>query len=52
MTENGWDKERKKNGEPATPILVADGKRGLKQYLWKVDGSLNNTLLTKPLHEL
>jgi hypothetical protein len=30
MTENGWDKERKKNGEPATLILVTDGKRGLK----------------------
>jgi hypothetical protein len=52
MTENGWNKERKKNGKQAMPILVADGKRELKQNLRKVDSSLNNTLFTKPLHEL
>jgi hypothetical protein len=28
MTENGWGKERKINGEPATPILVASVERG------------------------
>ncbi len=28
MTENGWGQERKINGEPATPILVAGGEGG------------------------
>jgi hypothetical protein len=28
MTENGWGKERKINGELAMPILVAGGEGG------------------------
>ncbi len=28
MMENGRGKERKINGEPTTPILVADGEGG------------------------
>jgi hypothetical protein len=31
MMENGQGEERKINGKPATPILVADGEGGLKQ---------------------
>jgi hypothetical protein len=41
MTENGWGEERKINGEPATPVLVAGGEGGLKQNLRQMDGSLN-----------
>jgi hypothetical protein len=28
MMENGWGEERKINGEPATPVLVAGGEGG------------------------
>jgi hypothetical protein len=41
MKENGRAKERKINGKPATPILVAGGEGGLKQNLKQMDGSLN-----------
>jgi hypothetical protein len=36
VTENGWGKERKINGELALLILVAGGEGGLKQNLWKI----------------
>jgi hypothetical protein len=49
MKENGRGKERKINGEPATPILVTDGEGGLKQNLLEMDGSLTYILFTKPL---
>jgi hypothetical protein len=39
MMENGRGKERKINGEPAKPILVADGEGGLKQNLLEMDSS-------------
>jgi hypothetical protein len=41
MEENGWGKERKINGEPATLILVTGGEGRLKQILRQMDGSLN-----------
>jgi hypothetical protein len=50
MKENGRGKERKTNGEPATPILVTDGEGGLKQNLREMDGSLTYILFTKPLN--
>ncbi len=50
MMENRQGKERKINGEPATPILVADGEGGLKQNLWEMEGSLTYILFTKPLN--
>jgi hypothetical protein len=37
MMENGRGEERKINGEPATPILMADGEGGLKQNLQEMD---------------
>jgi hypothetical protein len=40
MKENGGGKESKINGEPAKPILVADGEGRLKQNLQELDGSL------------
>jgi hypothetical protein len=49
MKENGRGKERKINGEPATPILVTDGEGGLKQNLREMNGSLTYILFTKPL---
>jgi hypothetical protein len=50
MKENGRGKERKINGELATPILVTDGEGGLKQNLWEMDGSLTYILFMKPLN--
>jgi hypothetical protein len=50
MPENGRGEVRKINGEPATPILVADGEGGLKQNLLEIDGSLTYILFTKPLN--
>jgi hypothetical protein len=52
MTENGRGEERKINGEPATPILVADREKKLKQNLRKMDGSLTYILFTGPLNVL
>jgi hypothetical protein len=49
MKENGRGKERKINGEPATPILMTDGEGGLKQNLREMNGSLTYILFTKPL---
>jgi hypothetical protein len=49
MKENEQGKERKINGEPATPILVTDGEGGLKQNLLEMNGSLTYILFTKPL---
>jgi hypothetical protein len=49
MMENGQGEERKINGEPAMPILVADGEEGLKQNLREMDGSLTFILFTEPL---
>jgi hypothetical protein len=50
MKENGRGKERKRNDEPAMPILVTDGEGGLKQNLQETDSSLTYTLFTKPLN--
>jgi hypothetical protein len=54
ISENGQGEERKINGEPATPILVADTCRdwSLKQNLRKMDGSLTYILFTGPLNVL
>jgi hypothetical protein len=49
MTENRWGKERKINGEPATPILVTDGEGRLKQNFLQMDGSLIYILFMLPL---
>jgi hypothetical protein len=49
MTENGWGKVRKMNGEPATPILVVGGEGRLKQKLRQMDSSSSYILFTKPL---
>jgi hypothetical protein len=49
MTENGWGKVRKMNGEPATPILVVGGEGRLKQKRWQMDGSSSYISFTKPL---
>jgi hypothetical protein len=49
MTENGWGKVRKMNGEPATPILVVGGEGKLKQKRRQMDGSSSYILFTKPL---
>jgi hypothetical protein len=37
MTENGRGEERKINGEPATPVLVADREGRLKLNLRKMN---------------
>jgi hypothetical protein len=52
MTENGRGEERKINGKPATPILVAYREGKLKQNLQKMDDSLTYILFTKPLNVL
>jgi hypothetical protein len=52
MTENGWGEERKINGAPAMPTLVADREGRLKQNLWKMDSSLTYILFTGPLNVL
>jgi hypothetical protein len=49
MTENGWGEARKRNGEPAMPILVVGEEGRLKQKLWQMDGSSSYILFTKPL---
>jgi hypothetical protein len=41
MTENGWGKERKINGEPAMSILATGGEGRLKQNLREMDSYLN-----------
>ncbi len=50
VKEFGRGKESKINGEPATPILVADGEGRLKQNLREMDGSLTYILFAKPLN--
>jgi hypothetical protein len=50
IMENGRGDERKINGEPATPILVADREGRLKQNLRKMDGSLTYIFFTGPLN--
>jgi hypothetical protein len=52
ISENGQCEGRKINGEPATPILVADRDWRLKQNLQKMDGSLTYILFTGPLNVL
>jgi hypothetical protein len=47
--ENGQGEERKINGEPAMPILVADGEGGLKQNLREMDCSLTYILFLESL---
>jgi hypothetical protein len=49
MTENGWGKARKINGELAMPILVLGGERELKQNLRQMGGSSNYILFTQSL---
>jgi hypothetical protein len=51
MMENRRGEERKINGEPATPILVAgrEGGGGLKQNLQEMDSFKTYILLTEPL---
>ncbi len=49
MLGNGWGKERKTNGKPATLILVADEEEGLKQNLRQMNGSLNYILFMETL---
>jgi hypothetical protein len=49
MTENGWSKERKIDGEQGMLILVTGGEGGLKKNLLQMNGSLHYILFMQPL---
>jgi hypothetical protein len=55
MTENGWGKERKKNGGPATANQVRDGWRELKQKYLQTERAIkafNHTTSPKSLRKV
>jgi hypothetical protein len=49
MTENGWGKERKINGESATANQVRDGHRELKQKCSQTGSAIKKLLSMQPL---
>jgi hypothetical protein len=49
MTENGWGKERKRNGGSATANQVRDRWKELKQKCLQTESAIKKLLITQPL---